>query len=143
MPDLNTVPAAPNVPPAAPAPRRSSSEQMPPPPIPSSPSLSNTLPPSYTATVNPHQFSSLSLPSPQLLPANTQPASTQTMGDNSGVGSGPGPSRLPRPLTAVDLHLQLEKEQEAVVCLPPTQFQFPSQLISPRADKASPPRLTV
>src|SRR5690606_13292658 len=32
------------------------------------------------------------------------------------VGPGPGPQRLPRPLTAADLHLQLEREQEAVVC---------------------------
>ena len=37
------------------------------------------------------------------------------VGDNTGVGSGPGPLRHPRPLTAADLHLQLEKEQEAVV----------------------------
>lgn len=36
-------------------------------------------------------------------------------GDNTGVGTGPGPLRHPRPLTAADLHLQLEKEQEAVV----------------------------
>jgi len=39
-----------------------------------------------------------------------------TLGDNTGVGAGPGPLRHPRPLTAADLHLQLEKEQEAVVC---------------------------
>ncbi|KAM0270840.1 hypothetical protein ACHAQH_009321 [Verticillium albo-atrum] len=32
-----------------------------------------------------------------------------------GVVSGPGPIRHPRPLTAADLHIQLEKEQEAVV----------------------------
>jgi hypothetical protein len=38
-----------------------------------------------------------------------------TIGDNTGVGTGPGPLRHPRPLTAADLHLQLEKEQEAVV----------------------------
>ena len=37
------------------------------------------------------------------------------VGDNTGVGAGPGPLRHPRPLTAADLHLQLEKEQEAVV----------------------------
>jgi len=36
-----------------------------------------------------------------------------TIGDNTGVGT--GPLRHPRPLTAADLHLQLEKEQEAVV----------------------------
>jgi hypothetical protein len=35
--------------------------------------------------------------------------------DNTGVGAGPGPLRHPRPLTAADLHSQLEKEQEAVV----------------------------
>jgi hypothetical protein len=40
-----------------------------------------------------------------------------TIGDNTGVGTGPGPLRHPRPLTAADLHLQLEKEQEAVVRL--------------------------
>ncbi|MCJ1290303.1 hypothetical protein MMC34_001839 [Xylographa carneopallida] len=37
------------------------------------------------------------------------------MADNTGVGAGPGPLRHPRPLTAADLHLELEKEQEAVV----------------------------
>ncbi|KAL5315430.1 hypothetical protein ACEPPN_016297 [Leptodophora sp. 'Broadleaf-Isolate-01'] len=43
-------------------------------------------------------------------------ANTGSMvGDNTGVGTGPGPLRHPRPLTAADLHLQLEKEQEAVV----------------------------
>jgi hypothetical protein len=41
--------------------------------------------------------------------------SMTSVGDNTGVGSGPGPLRHPRPLTAADLHLQLEKEQEAVV----------------------------
>lgn len=63
---------------------------------------------------------------------------TMTSGDNTGVGIGPGmhadnlhlylypiiqlthnnfpgPLRHPRPLTAADLHMQLEKEQEAVV----------------------------
>jgi len=42
-------------------------------------------------------------------------AAGPVVGDNTGVGSGPGPLRHPRPLTAADLHLQLEKEQEAVV----------------------------
>lgn len=45
------------------------------------------------------------------------------MGDNSGVGPGPGPLRHPRPLTAADLHMQLEKEQEAVVSDPSNQLQ--------------------
>lgn len=42
-------------------------------------------------------------------------STTGVSGDNSGVGTGPGPLRHPRPLTAADLHMQLEKEQEAVV----------------------------
>ena len=54
--------------------------------------------------------------------------------DNSGVGTGPGvsghlsslgtdtnkvlgPIRHPRPLTAAELHLELEKEQEGIVSL--------------------------
>ncbi|KAK0617022.1 hypothetical protein B0T14DRAFT_435502 [Immersiella caudata] len=105
MPDLNSVPPSPYV--LAIAPRRASSQQMPPPPVPQSPSL-NILP-SNQSTVN----SSSSLPSPHFLPASV--LAGQTMGDNSGVGPGPGPIRHPRPLTAADLHLQLEKEQEAVV----------------------------
>ncbi|KAI9839799.1 MAG: hypothetical protein M1837_001998 [Sclerophora amabilis] len=35
-------------------------------------------------------------------------------GDNTGVGAGPGPLRHPRPLTASELHMQVEKEQEGV-----------------------------
>jgi hypothetical protein len=46
------------------------------------------------------------------------------LGDNTGVGTGPGPLRHPRPLTAADLHLQLEKEQEAVVCTRCSLLQF-------------------
>ncbi|WEW59031.1 hypothetical protein PRK78_004499 [Emydomyces testavorans] len=42
-------------------------------------------------------------------------SSTLGSGDNTGVGNGPGPLRHPRPMTVADLHLQLEKEQEAVV----------------------------
>lgn len=38
-----------------------------------------------------------------------------TLDNNTGVGNGPGPLRHPRPLTAAELHWQLEKEQEAVV----------------------------
>ncbi|KAL1967018.1 hypothetical protein VTN77DRAFT_3542 [Rasamsonia byssochlamydoides] len=41
--------------------------------------------------------------------------SSNASGDNTGVGLGPGPLRHPRPMTAADLHLVLEKEQEAVV----------------------------
>ncbi|RMZ86025.1 hypothetical protein DV737_g328, partial [Chaetothyriales sp. CBS 132003] len=35
--------------------------------------------------------------------------------DNTGVGVGPGPLRHPRPLTAAELHLEVEKEQESIV----------------------------
>ncbi|KAI1323885.1 hypothetical protein F5Y16DRAFT_382533 [Xylariaceae sp. FL0255] len=35
--------------------------------------------------------------------------------DNTGVGAGPGPLRHPRPLTAAELHSQMEAEQELMV----------------------------
>ncbi|KAK4151533.1 hypothetical protein C8A00DRAFT_35830 [Chaetomidium leptoderma] len=107
MPDLNSVPPSPHI--LATPSRRASSQQMPPPPATGSPSLN--LLRSTQNTVN--ASSSSSLPSPGFLPAGSVPG--PSMGDNTGVGSGPGPLRHPRPLTAVDLHLQLEKEQEAVV----------------------------
>lgn len=37
--------------------------------------------------------------------------------DNTGVGAGPGPLRHPHPLTAAELHSQLEQEQELLVSL--------------------------
>ncbi|TPX15454.1 uncharacterized protein E0L32_004434 [Thyridium curvatum] len=124
MPDLNSVPPSPH---SLAASRRQSSSQMPPPPpphaqaqaqaqsqphpIPTSPSL-NILP-SNQAAVN--QTSTSSLPSPRLAPSAT--VSTPPSIDNAIpiVGAGPGPLRHPRPLTAAELHLELEKEQEAVV----------------------------
>ena len=73
--------------------------------------------------------------SPTIL--SREPLANMNSGDNTGVGIGPGmradtlhihlqsiiqltpsfagPLRHPRPLTAADLHMQLEKEQEAVV----------------------------
>lgn len=49
--------------------------------------------------------------------AGSAPLATTAVVDTSpGVGGGPGPLRHPRPLTAADLHQQLENEQEAVVC---------------------------
>lgn len=109
MPDLNSVPPSPHF--LATSSRRASSHQMPPPPAPLSPSLS--ILPSNQAAVN--ASGSPALPSPQF-PAVASFAGPP-MGDNTGVGPGPGPMRHPRPLTAADLHLQLEKEQEAVVRL--------------------------
>lgn len=63
-------------------------------PPPRSPVLGATYPPAY----NLFQHSPARLPE-----------------DNTGVDPGPGPLRHPRPLTAADLHMQLEKEQEAAV----------------------------
>ncbi|KAJ4415575.1 hypothetical protein N0V85_002656 [Neurospora sp. IMI 360204] len=85
---------------------QAASQQMPPPPVPNSPAL-NILPSNQPAVNN--AVSSPPLPSPHYLPASI------AMKDNAGVDPGPGPTRHPRPLTAADLHLQLEKEQEAVV----------------------------
>ena len=47
--------------------------------------------------------------------ASTTSNSSGPTVDNTGVGVGPGPLRHPRPLTAADLYMQMEKEQEAVV----------------------------
>lgn len=136
-PDLNSVPASPR-----PAPRttsRRTSQQMAPPAIPpTSPSL-NILPSNQNAV----NHTSLASPTAPPAPATASP----TPGDNTGVGAGPGPLRHPRPLTAADLHLQLEKEQEAVVSgmLPalyscvtktrsivsPVNCQYSEQLITP------------
>ncbi|POR33861.1 Uncharacterized protein TPAR_05939 [Tolypocladium paradoxum] len=118
MPDLNSVPASPH---SLVASRRQSSLQMAPPPAPQSPSL-NILPSNQNAVGRSHsrsQSQSLShgvssVPSPQLTasqPLQQHPAPVL----EPGVGPGPGPLRHPRPLTASELHMQLEKEQEAVV----------------------------
>jgi hypothetical protein len=45
------------------------------------------------------------------------PAAAVPGQDNAGVGAGPGPIRHPRPLTAAELHQQLEAEQELLVSL--------------------------
>ena len=75
---------------------------------------SNILPSNQSAVNNAKTAPAPSaLPSPPFVPAAASP--WVPSGSNSGVGPGPGPLRHPRPLTAADLHLQLEKEQEAVV----------------------------
>ncbi|EKD16041.1 hypothetical protein MBM_06052 [Drepanopeziza brunnea f. sp. 'multigermtubi' MB_m1] len=70
------------------------------------PQATNILPSNQAAL---HQATSPPLASPSVV------TGTGAAADNTGVGAGPGPLRHPRPLTAADLHLQLEKEQEAVV----------------------------
>lgn len=115
-PDLNSVPPSPR--PIASSPRltsrtasRRTSQQMAPPALPPSSPSFNILPSNQNAVIH--------ASSPPLASPNAPPMSGGTTGpapgDNTGVGTGPGPLRHPRPLTAADLHLQLEKEQEAVV----------------------------
>ncbi|RDL41858.1 Uncharacterized protein BP5553_01837 [Venustampulla echinocandica] len=112
-PDLNSVPPSPR--PLASSPRlrsrttsrRASQQAIPP----ASPSL-NVLP-SNQSTVS-HTTTSPPLASPNMAGTSTITGGFLA-GDNTGVGAGPGPLRHPQPLTAADLHLQLEKEQEAVV----------------------------
>ncbi|KAL9614907.1 MAG: hypothetical protein Q9167_000649 [Letrouitia subvulpina] len=83
----------------------------------------NSVPPSpHTARATsdsvPNRSSELMAPPPNPSTSAANVSSVQRESatvDNAGVGSGPGPIRHPRPLTAADLHMQLEKEQEAVV----------------------------
>jgi hypothetical protein len=115
-PDLNSVPPSPHPSttsatsplPRVPSSRRASQQMASPQILPLSPAL-NILP-SNQSTVN-------NIAPPMVSPPLTGTMSTASSlpGDNTGVGTGPGPLRHPRPLTAADLHLQLEKEQEAVV----------------------------
>ncbi|GJD01054.1 hypothetical protein ColKHC_09879 [Colletotrichum higginsianum] len=108
MPDLNSVPASPYPQSAS----RRSSHQMPPPPLPaqaSDPSL-NILPSNQNTVNHPHP-SSAAVGSPPMAPA---PLASPPAAPEPAV-SGPGPIRHPRPITASDLHMQLEKEQEAVL----------------------------
>ncbi|KAI4262536.1 MAG: hypothetical protein L6R42_002294 [Xanthoria sp. 1 TBL-2021] len=96
-PDLNAVARSPRASRNAPiSVSNRSSMSMAPPPNPSSPSSANFFPSREPPSV-------------------TAPSSNPMAADNSGVGRGPGPIRHPQPLTAADLHMQLEKEQEAVV----------------------------
>ncbi|KAH6693918.1 hypothetical protein F5X68DRAFT_47700 [Plectosphaerella plurivora] len=116
MPDLNTVPASPHqlagsrrqsntqtLPPhLQSAPRRESSTQVPT----TDPSL-HVLPSNQSTVNQSRRTSEASQPSP-FIPT---PGSDR---DNGGI-AGPGPIRHPRALTPAELHIQLEKEQEAVV----------------------------
>ena len=97
-PDLNSLPPSPyRQQHAAPSPRRSSELRGP-----LAASISPSDPQSPTLSFRDHA-----------LPAGGHAGGTTT--DNTGVGAGPGPLRHPRPLTAADLYMQMEKEQEAVV----------------------------
>ncbi|CAG9943662.1 unnamed protein product [Clonostachys rosea f. rosea IK726] len=104
MPDINSIPASASLTNRS---RRASQHQ-------SSDALESSLNilPSNQSAVNPsaspsssHIHASQSSPS---LPPNSAQLDAE-------IVSGPGPLRHPRPLTASELHMQLEKEQEAVV----------------------------
>ncbi|KUI69680.1 hypothetical protein VM1G_05172 [Cytospora mali] len=113
MPDLNSVPASPHILALS---RRTSAQQMPPPPAPGpAPSTSDqaiNILPSNQIAVNTGAPAAASLPSPHLPAATTAAAPSL---EPAVTTSGPGPIRHPRPLTAAELHQELEKEQEAVV----------------------------
>ncbi|KIV77715.1 hypothetical protein PV11_09497 [Exophiala sideris] len=97
-PDLNTVPRSPRT-------GANTQTSLPAVPLPSSQAASRR-----TST----QMLPPPLPRYDSLPSSPRPAQASMM-DNSGVGIGPGPIRHPRPLTAAELHLELEKEQESIV----------------------------
>ncbi|CAK7213607.1 hypothetical protein SCUCBS95973_001856 [Sporothrix curviconia] len=142
MPDLNSVPPSPRVlaasrqssstnvagiaaasisphsnpPPTTAGP--ASGTHMPPPPVPTSPSSMHVFPSNQMAVSQGSNVSASALPSPFLPPPLSLASGGGALaqpGDGPGVGPGPGPLRHPRPLTAAELHMQLEKEQEAVV----------------------------
>ncbi|KAI0477428.1 hypothetical protein GGR56DRAFT_408451 [Xylariaceae sp. FL0804] len=114
MPDLNTVPPLAS---GLAASRRTSTNQNGQPSQTSSAAAApispppNMLPSSQQAL---QQASAGSLPSPSL-PTSAMAAPVVPRQDNTGVGAGPGPLRHPRPLTAAELHSQLEHEQELLV----------------------------
>ncbi|KAI0505896.1 hypothetical protein F5B22DRAFT_639624 [Xylaria bambusicola] len=122
MPDLNSIPPTPQGLAAARAHRTSSAQaarsqqpsqraSSPPPAVSTSPSL-NILPSNQQAF---QEGSANYVPSPPLPSSNGMAPPPVPGQDNTGVGAGPGPIRHPRPLTAAELHSQLEQEQELLV----------------------------
>ncbi|KOS19923.1 hypothetical protein ESCO_005561 [Escovopsis weberi] len=71
--------------------------------------------PSNQSNLNQPATPTSALPQQHALSPGSQHPAPSASQDNNGVGPGPGPLRHPRPLTASELHMQLEKEQEAVV----------------------------
>lgn len=113
MPDVNSIPASPSSTrrPSANATAQTHASAAAP-PTSTSPTL-NILPSNQQSY---HQGVPGSLPSPSLTTAASMaPAAAVPGQDNAGVGAGPGPIRHPRPLTAAELHQQLEAEQELLV----------------------------
>ncbi|CAN9302382.1 unnamed protein product [Alternaria alternata] len=120
-PDLNTVPVSPHPGPAntsnpstsqpasgslsrqtsATVSRRASQMAMSPPPLPLASPGGTLPPPAHSASQHGHSF-------PPLSPSAS--GYVQASVDSAGV-----PMRHPRPMTPAEMHLELEKEQEAVV----------------------------
>ncbi|GAP93331.1 hypothetical protein SAMD00023353_11800140 [Rosellinia necatrix] len=134
MPDLNSISPTPQGPPARvrrasgpqstqpqqtaqqtsqQTPQQTLQQQISPPPAVSPSSSLNILPSNRQAF---HDLPSSSYLSSPPLPLASSMAHPPIPGqDNTGVGAGPGPLRHPRPLTAAELHSQLEQEQELLV----------------------------
>lgn len=106
MPDLNSVPASPRIVSLS---RRTSAQQMPPPP---SVPASGTPPTDPALNILPSNLNAVTTGAP-VAPSLPSPRLSQ---DAAAFTSGPGPMRHPRPLTHAELHSELEKEGEAVVC---------------------------
>ncbi|CAK7265041.1 hypothetical protein SEPCBS119000_001308 [Sporothrix epigloea] len=155
MPDLNSVPPSPR---ALAASRQPSSTntastavhndqspaasftpnpgpQMPQPPASVSPISLHVFPSNQMAVNQGSNVNASSLPSPFLPPAMPLTSSVATPStqpsDGPAVATNPGPLRHSRPLTAAELHMQMEKEQEAVV------NRFTRELMLLRAQNAS------
>ncbi|KAL8692334.1 MAG: hypothetical protein Q9218_002627 [Villophora microphyllina] len=75
----------------------------------------NTVPPSpHTGRQNPASIPNRNF-EPMAPPPNPTSSSASNVSSREPPSIGPGPLRHPQPLTAADLHMELEKEQEAVV----------------------------
>lgn len=118
MPDLNSVPESSRILSLS---RRTSSQQMP-----SSQAPSSGTPPTDPAlNILPSNLNAVTTGAP-VAPSLPSPRLSQLPPDAASFTSGPGPMRHPRPLTNAELHSELEKEGEAVVCLQETNgTQFP------------------
>ncbi|KAH7027968.1 uncharacterized protein B0I36DRAFT_423652 [Microdochium trichocladiopsis] len=115
MPDLNSIPPSPSRSRRPTGTSISGANSIQAPGQAVSPGSINILPSNQQAVNN--AASNSSLPSPGLPPSSTTMVSPHSSHgqDSSGFGAGPGPIRHPRPLTAAELHSELEQEQELLV----------------------------
>lgn len=109
-PDLNSIPSTSS--PTHTRSRRTSQQMASSSNQATSPSL-HILPSNQSAVNTTSPLASPGLPPPAVPPTAAEIVSQPN--DVNVASGGSGPLRHPRPLTAAELHLQLEKEQEAVV----------------------------